>query len=81
MKELKFSEISLDEFSRIYAEMHDLVRKDLEGETFYSGKHQVFGEITLHQPKGGNKAIMLQHHKPICETPFDVREFDISLIA
>ncbi|MGZ5052905.1 MAG: hypothetical protein ACXWF8_14245 [Methylobacter sp.] len=81
MKELKFSEISLDDFAKIYAEMHDLVRKDLEGETFYSGKHSVFGEITLYQPQNGSKAIMLQHQKPICETPFDVREFDISLIA
>jgi len=81
MKELKFSEISLDDFSKIYSEITHLVRKDLEGETFYSGSHAVFGEITLYQPKGSNKAIMLQHHKPICETDFDVHEFSISLIA
>lgn len=81
MKELKFSEISLDDFSKIYEEVTNLVRKDLEGEVFFSGSHAVFGEITLYQPKGGHKAIMLQHNKPISETRFDIPEFCISLIA
>jgi hypothetical protein len=81
MKELKFSEISLDDFSKIYAEMANLVRKDLEGEAFFSGSHAVFGDITLYQPKGGNKAIMLQHDKPVSGTRFDVSEFNISLSA
>jgi len=81
MKELTFSEISLEDFSKIYEEMTNLVRKDLEGETFFSGSHAKFGEITLHQIKGSHKAIMLQHNKPISETRFDVREFCISLSA
>jgi hypothetical protein len=81
MKELKFSEISLDDFSKIYQEMNNLVRKDLEGETFFSGSHTVYGEITLYQPKGSKKAIMLQHDKPISETRFDIPEYCISLIA
>lgn len=81
MKELKFSEISSDGFNKIYAEMTNLVRKDLAGEIFFSGSHAEFGEITLHQFKGSNKAIMLQHDKPVSETRFDVHEFCISLIA
>lgn len=81
MKELKFSEISADDFNKIYAEMTHSVRKDLAGETFFSGSHAEFGEITLYQPDGGNKAIMLQHDKPVSETRFDVHEFSISLTA
>lgn len=81
MKKVKFSEISSDDFAKIYEEMTDLVRKDLEGETFFSGSHAKFGEITLYQPKSGNKAIMLQHDSPISETRFDIPEFGISLTA
>jgi len=81
MKELKFSEINLDDFSKIYEEMTNLVRKDVAGEIFFSGSHAVYGEITLYRSKDSNKAIMLQHDKPISGTRFDSPEFCISLIA
>jgi hypothetical protein len=81
MKELKFSEISLDDFAKIYTEMTRLVRKDLAGEIFFSGSHAEFGEITLYQPKGSNKAIMLRHNRPLSDTHFDIPEFCISRIA
>ncbi len=81
MKQLKFSEISFDDYAKIYGEITNLVRKDLEGETFFSGNHAKFGEITLYKPKSSNKAIMLHHDKPISETAFDIPEFSISLTA
>lgn len=80
MKQLKFSEISVADYNRIYEEMTNLVRKDLGGELFFSGSHAEFGEITLYRPKNSNKAIMLNHDK-ISETAFDIPEFSISLTA
>lgn len=81
MKTLKFSEISSADFTRIYGEMTNLVRKDLEGETFFSGSHAEFGEITIYQPGHNNKAVMLLHDNPVSGTRFDTSEFSISLSA
>lgn len=61
MKNLEFSTISADDFYKIYDQMTDRVRHDLDLETFFTGNHIHYGRITLYQPKSDNKAILLQH--------------------
>ncbi|MBL6985638.1 MAG: hypothetical protein ISR72_01130 [Methylobacter sp.] len=61
MKKLEFSTISLDDYAKIYNEMTNQVRHELDLEIFFTGDHPEFGRITLYQPGSVKKAMLLQH--------------------
>ena len=61
MKKLEFLIITLEDFAKIYDEMTNRVRHNLDLEIFYTGDHAELGKITLYQPRSNNSAMLLQH--------------------